>query len=172
MLQESGTIGHGLEGLGAEKNGQIAEYLQTGNFSELLDMIANEQDQEKACEVVLNSSFDFNPGSREDVAIGLTQTALDSPSKFGDAMKALVKYSYKHNATTERFWKNPSNEEVFFIDGDGELISCVGETDSIAKGIQGEGERYIKTLTSYKVITGPNAGKKFDATERPVPDLK
>src|SRR5713101_7824259 len=118
---EANKSGINPEGLGAENNRQIAEYLQAGNYEGLLRIIATSSDKDRACEVVTSSMFHFHHKDRADSVEQLTRTALGNLDQNGDALKALVMYSWKHNLKGERFWQNPTNGETLFLDGDGEL---------------------------------------------------
>lgn len=157
------------EGLGAEKNRQIAENLQSGNYEGLLGIIATSPDKNRACEVVVNSMFDFHQKDRADSVGQLTRTALDNLDQNGEALKALVLYTYRQHLKGERFWQNPSNGETLFVDGDGELISFRGEIATHGAGGQQESMNYVRALNSYSILTGPNKGKSFSGTERPIP---
>lgn len=151
------------EGLGAEKNRQIAEYLTSGDYDGLLQIISQEQDKQKACEVIQNSMFDFNQGGRANSVNKLIETALGNVQQYGDAAKELVLYSWRNNLQGERFWKHPSKNETLFIDDDGELISFQGEIGTHSQG-DVKGMNYIKSLGKYEVLTGPNTGKTFDGS--------
>ncbi len=156
------------EGLGAEKNREIAEALQNGDYGQLLDIISTTPDTDRACEVVVRSAVDFHQVDRADSTKNLIQTALDGIDHYGDALKALVSYTWKKHLRGERFWQNPTNDETLFVDGDGELISFQGEIDTYQQGPQ-LGMNFIRTLDSYTVLTGPNQGQKFSGAERPIP---
>ena len=164
-------FGTNPEGLGAEQNRQIAEHLQNGNYEGLLDILQTSGDKNRACEVIINSMFDFHQKDRADSVNSLVSRALSNVDQYGDALKSLVLYSWNNHLRGERFFQNPTNGETLFLDGDGELISFKGE---IATHTQGDikGMNYVRTLDSYTVLTGPNKGKTFSGTERPIPAPK
>jgi len=168
---EPTKFGINPEGLGAEKNRQIAEYVKAGNYEGLLGIIATSSDKDRACEVVTSSMFHFHQKNRADSVKQLTRTALGNLDQNGDALKALVIYTWKHHLKGERFWQNPTNAETLFLDGEGELISFKGE---IATHTQGDlkDTNYIRTVDFYTVLTGPNKGQTFSGTERPIPAPK
>lgn len=151
------------EGLGIEKNQQIAEYLEQGNYNGLLDIINLSEDKDMACEVVTHSMFNFHQEDRADSTDSLVRVALGDVDRYGDVLKSLILYSWKNNLKGERFWKNPSKDEILFLDDDGELISFEGE---IGTHLQGDvkGMNYIKDLNKYEVLTGPNKGRTFDGS--------
>ena len=151
------------ESLGAEKNKQIAEYLTSGNYDGLLQIISQEQDKQTACEVIQNSMFDFNQGSRANTVNKLIETALSNVQQHGEALKELIPYSWRNNLQGERFWKHPNKKETLFVDDDGELISFQGEIGTFSQG-DSKGMNYIKSLGKYEVLTGSNAGKTFDGS--------
>ena len=95
------------EGLGAEKNRLIAEYLMSGNHDGLLRIISQEQDKETACAVIVKSMVDFNKGGRAKSINGLLTTALNNVKEYGNSLKELILYTWKNNLRGERFWKNP-----------------------------------------------------------------
>jgi hypothetical protein len=147
------------KGLSAEKNVKIAEYLSSGDYTGLLDIISREQDKQLACEVILNSMFQFHKGTRTDTINGLLMNALSDIEKNGSALKELILYTYKNNMQGERFWKNPYKDETLFIDDDNELISFQGKVET-----NGAEMNYISALDRYEVLTGPNKGKIFNAS--------
>ena len=151
------------EGLGVVKNRQIAEYLTEGNYNGLLRVIFEEQDKQTACEVIQHSMLKFNQGSRSESVNKLLETALGNIEQHGSALKELILYAWRNNLQGERFWKNPSKNEVLFVDDDGELISFQGEIGNFSEGYS-KGMDYIKRLGKYEVLTGPNAGKTFDGS--------
>jgi len=150
------------EGLGAEKNKKIAQFLTTENYDGLLQIISQEQDKQTACEVIQHSMIEFNQGSRAESINKLLTAALGNVQEYGDALKELILYSWRNNLQGERFWKHPSKNETLFIDDDGELISFQGEIGTFSEG--DKGMDYIKTLGKYEVITGSNSGKVFDGS--------
>ena len=152
------------EGLGAEKNRQVAEYLKSENYDGLLQVISQEADKKTACEVIQRSAFEFNKGGRANSLNKLIETALGDVQLHGDAIKELVLYSFRNNLQGERFWRNPNKNETLFIDDDRELISFQGEIGTLSGG-ENEGMNYIKSLGKYEVLTGPNAGKIFDGSD-------
>ena len=164
-------FGASPEGLGAEQNRQIAERLQNGNYEGLLDILQISGDKNTACEVVINSMFDFHQKDRADSVNSLVSHALNNVDQYGDALKSLVLYSWNHNLQGGRFFQNPTNGETLFLDGDGELISFRGEIATFTGG-DVEGTNYIRTLHSYTVLTGTNKGQTFSGTERPIPAPK
>lgn len=149
------------EGLGANKNRLIAEFLQKGDYDNLLRMISYtyEKDPQKVCEVILSSMFDFHQKDRTDSVGSLIKTGLANLDIHGDAVKQLISYSYKNNLQGERFWKNPNKNETLYMDDEGELISFQGEIGTLA-----EGKNYIVSIGQYEVLTGPNKGKFFDGS--------
>lgn len=151
------------EGLGAEKNAQIANFLLAGNYDGLLTMIAQEQDKQTACEVITRSMVDFNQHSRSESVDSLLKTAMNKLDVYADALKELIIYTWRNNLQGERFWKNPTKNETLFIDDDGELISFQGEIGTHTGGDR-KGMDYIRTLEKYDVLTGPNKGKMFDGS--------
>jgi len=180
-MSETGTpasvtnqFGTDPEGLGRELNIKIAEFLQKGNYLSLLDIIRNYPDKDKACEVVLNSMFQFHQKDRADSINSLVRTALHEKNiaTMEVSLKALISYSYRNNLTGERFFRNPNCEEILLLDQDGEVISFKGEVATIQKGLQGADKNYVSRLDSYTVLTGPNKGKVFSGKERPIPQIE
>ncbi len=155
------AMGVPKKGLGAEKNKRIAELLLSGNSTELLQMIQSEDDKDTACEVVINSMFEFNNNGRANSVNNLITTALSKVDEFADTLKALILYSWRNHLQGERFWKNPNNGETLFVDDDGEVISFKGEIGTFTDG-QSKGMNYIKVLNEYTVLTGTNKGKVFN----------
>jgi len=156
------------EGLGAEKNRLIQEYVKTNNDVKILELIDQESDKQTACEVFINAlKENNNPYFLKDL--------LDKGiNGYQDAIKALVIYTYKNHLQGERFWKNPFKDEILFIDDDGELIMLNGEVSTHSQG-PSAGMNYLGTgiMDKYKILTGPNKGKIFDFNERPIkgPDM-
>jgi len=151
------------EGLGFVKNRQINEYVTEGNYEGLLRVISQEQDKQIACEVIQYSMLKFYQGSRSESVNKLLKIALGNTEQYGSALKELIIYTWRNNLQGERFWKNPSKNEILFVDDDGELISFQGEIGTFSEGYS-KGMDYIKRLGKYEVLTGPNAGKTFDGS--------
>jgi len=148
------------EGLGSERNQQIVKSLTAGDFQKLVHIIAEEPDKDKACEVVLRSMFDFHHVDRATDVQQLARVALkQSP----EVMAALIRYSYHHNKTTERFWQDPNDSSrMLNLDRHGNIISHPMSIATVPKGLQGAGERFVRELRSYTVLTGPDKGKTFN----------
>lgn len=160
----------GPEGLGEQKNVAVAEALTRGDFTALLSIIQEHPQKDQACEVVLQSAFDFHKKDRADAIDGLVRSALGDKKidQFKPALEALILYAWNNNLRGERFFRNPLNGETLFVDGDGEIISFKGKIGThTSEGVKGM--NYIETLDSYTVLTGSNKGKVFSATERPIP---
>ena len=155
------------QGLGDELNAEIAQSLTSGNYNRILEIIANSPDTHLASEVVVNSMFDFNTGSRAESVNHLVDTALNNAEENKDALLALIRYAYKENSTTERYWQNPRTSETLFINDEGEIISFKGEVDSLS-----DGTRYVKYLTEYTVLTGPEAGGVFQGSDKNSPSYR
>ena len=161
-------------GLSYDENGQVATCLLTGNYDGLLQIIdAQEQvkDKQKACEVVVESMYEFNETDPSDSTEKLLTTALSNIEVYGSALKELIFYTWANHLEGERFWKNPAKDETLFLNSEGEIISFKGE---LGKHIQGpnKGMQYIVSLGKYEVLTGRDKGVVFEGSDENDPSYR
>ncbi|MFC1615815.1 hypothetical protein ACFL21_01630 [Patescibacteria group bacterium] len=147
------------EGLGLETNRQIFEAISQGNYAPIIDIIASTIDKDKACSVLLSGMLQFKHVDRATDIKEFTKTALTLNP---EVMASLIRYSYHHNPTSERFWQNPYDpSQTLFTDKNGAIISFTSNIATVPKGLPNEEVRYIKSLHSYTVLSGPDKGNVF-----------
>lgn len=93
-----------LEWLWYENNKLIVDSYQNSDFQTILDIIDKEMNKDLACEVVLNTAFDFNNWSRVNMIDWMIKFALDNIEKYKNVLKNLISYCYHNCKYTERFF--------------------------------------------------------------------
>jgi hypothetical protein len=99
--------------------------------------------------------------------------ALKRLPEFGELLTETVMRVYAESPVGERFIQDPErsttvSDAVLFLDNDGNLVSVSDPNIVRAAVPQGLGDLELKSYGSYRVLTGPLAGKRFSGHSRPL----